>query len=82
VNLIQAQMWNVGTWALMIRESRKWEDPISGRVPMQGVRGGAACSSEEGLVMGLERRGCIVRLLLRGQPVMGGIFEESEAVLY
>jgi hypothetical protein len=75
VNLIQAQMRNVGTWALMIRENRKWEDPISGGVPMQSTRGGAACSSEEGPVMGLERRGCIVRRLLRGQPEMGGIFE-------
>lgn len=80
--MIQAQMWNVGTRALMIREICKWEDPISDRVPMQSARGGAACSSEEGPVTGLERRGCIVLPLLRGQPVMGGIFEQSEAILY
>ena len=74
VNVIQAQMRNVGTWSLMEREICKWETPMSGRVPMQGTRGGAACSSEEGSVMGLERRGCIVRLLLKDQPEVGGIF--------
>jgi hypothetical protein len=48
---------------------------MSGRVPKQRSRGGAACISEEGSVMGLERRGCIVQLLLKGQPETGGIFE-------
>jgi hypothetical protein len=46
----------------MRREKHKWEAPISVRVPMQGNRGGVARSSDEVSVMGMERRGYIVRL--------------------
>ncbi|MGM0652974.1 MAG: hypothetical protein ACQES4_09390 [Bacillota bacterium] len=44
-------------------------------------RGGAACISEEGSVMELERRGCTVRFFEQGQPERWEeLCEQSEAV--
>jgi hypothetical protein len=40
-----------------------------------GHRGGATSSREEGSVIGLDRRGCVVQLLTCGQPAMGGTRE-------
>src|SRR3954451_4047079 len=37
-----------------------------------GHRGGAVRSRDEGSVMGLDRRGCVVRPCGWGQPAMGG----------
>jgi hypothetical protein len=57
----------------MIREKRKWRTHKRESTDA-GHGDGAACSSDEGSVMGLERRGCIVWLYVMDQPVMGGIF--------
>jgi hypothetical protein len=63
-----------GTWepvTPMLRESRKGKPPK--RVSTDaGYRDGATCSSEEGPVMGLERRGCPIRPEMARQPAMGG----------
>ena len=63
-----------GTWepvTPMLRESRKGKPPK--RVSTDaGYRDGATCSSEEGPVMGLERRGCPIRPEMGRQPAMGG----------
>ena len=45
----------------MSREKLKWR-PHESESTDARHRGGAACSSDEVSVMGLERRGCIVRL--------------------
>jgi hypothetical protein len=57
----------------MLREKFKWR-PHENESTEARHRDGAACSSEEGPVMGLERRGCIVWLYLGDQPDVGGIF--------
>jgi hypothetical protein len=63
-----------GTWepvTSMLREPRKGKPPE--RVSTDaGYRDGATCSSEEGPVMGLERRGCPIRPETMRQPAMGG----------
>jgi len=63
-----------GTWEPVIpmpREPRKGKPPK--RVSTDaGYRDGATCSSEEGPVMGLERRGCPIRPETARQPAMGG----------
>lgn len=43
-------------------------------------RGGATCSSDEGSVMDVDRRGCIVQAGLIKQPVMEGFNEFSKVV--
>lgn len=63
-----------GTWepvTPMLREPHKWR-PHECLSTDAGYRGGATRSSGEGSVMGLERRGCLIRLEPRVQPVMGG----------
>ena len=57
----------------MLREKSKWKTHKDESTDARH-RGGAACSSDEVSVMGMERRGCIVRLYLKDQPVEGGIF--------
>jgi hypothetical protein len=57
----------------MLREKSKWRTHKDESTDARH-RGGAACSSDEVSVMGMERRGCIVRLYLKDQPVEGGIF--------
>jgi len=59
---VQALVWNVGTWSLMIREMTSGQPP-QGRIPMQRHRGGATRSSVETAVMAVERRGGVIRLL-------------------
>ena len=63
-----------GTWepvTSMLREPRKGKPPE--RVSTDaGYRDGATCSSAEGPVMGLERRGCPIRPETMRQPAMGG----------
>jgi len=44
----------------MKREKFKWRTHKSESTDA-GHRGGAACTREEGSVMGLDRRGCVVR---------------------
>jgi hypothetical protein len=60
VNPIQALVWNVGTCVSMPREQlkRTTRESLSTEA---GHRGGVACSSDEGSVMGLERRRDTVR---------------------
>jgi len=63
-----------GTWepvTPMPRERRKrWS--LERLSTDAGYRGGATRSSAEGPVMGLERRGCPIRLGTRAQPGLGG----------
>jgi hypothetical protein len=64
-----------GTWepvTPMRREKRKWK-PHERESTEAGYRGGATRSSEEGPVMGLERRGCPIEPEHREQPAMGGL---------
>src|SRR5271166_6233895 len=67
--LNQALIWNVRTSAPMPREKRQAAQTASAKVPMRSMRDGAARSSGEGPVMGLERRGCVVQLWLRAKAV-------------
>jgi len=63
-----------GTWepvTPMPREERKGKSPKRASTDA-GYRDGATCSSAEGPVMGLERRGCPIRPEATGQPAMGG----------
>jgi hypothetical protein len=73
-----ARTWSrllCGTWepvTSMLREPRKGKPPE--RVSTDArYRDGATCSSEEGPVMGLERRGCPIRPERTRQPAMGGL---------
>src|SRR6516162_1645496 len=59
--LNQALIRNVRTSAPMPREKPQAAKTARATVPMRSLRGGAARSSGEGPVMGLERRGCIVQ---------------------
>jgi hypothetical protein len=64
-----------GTWepvTPMPREKRKGKPPKRASTDA-GYRDGATCSSEEGPVMGPERRGCPIRPETRRQPAMGGL---------
>ncbi len=46
MNLIQALIWNVGTWALMLREKSKWQNHKDQSTNAE-FRGGSTRSSEE-----------------------------------
>jgi hypothetical protein len=64
-----------GTWepvTPMPREKRKGQPPERESTDA-GYRDGATRSSEEGPVMGLERRGCPIRPEATKQPAMGGL---------
>ena len=63
--LNQAPIRNVRTSAPMTREKLQAAQTARAKVPMRSLRGGAARSSVEGSVTGLERRGCVVQLWLR-----------------
>ena len=63
-----------GTWepvTPMLREKHK-ERSSKCQSTDAGYRGGVTCSSDEGSVMELERRGYPIRSETREQPVMGG----------
>jgi hypothetical protein len=63
-----------GTWepvTPMLREPRKGKPPECVSTEA-GYRDGATRSSEEGSVMGLERRGCPIQPGSRAQPARGG----------
>ncbi len=57
----------------MLREKRKWK-PHKRESTDAKHRDGATRSSEEGSVMGLERRGGITQLELEEQLIRGGFF--------
>ena len=64
-----------GTWepvTPMRRENRKWRTH-KWESTEAGYRGGATRSSEEGSVMGLERRGCPIWFGAMEQPETGGL---------
>lgn len=63
----------------MLREQSKWK-PHKDLSTDAEHRGGATCSSDEGSVMDVERRGCIVQLRLIKHPVMEGFNEYSKVV--
>jgi hypothetical protein len=75
------RLW-CGTWepvVLMLKESSKWKNHKDLSADAEH-RGGATCSSSEGSVMDVERRGCIVQLGLIKQPVMEGFNEFGKVV--
>ena len=62
VTLNQAFVWNAGTCRYDVKGKTQAGGPCEGEITEAGHRGGAARSSGEGPVMGLERRGCVVQL--------------------
>ena len=62
VTLLQAFMRNAGTCRPDAKGEIQVGGPYEGESTDAGHRGGAARSSGEGPVMGLERRGCVVQL--------------------
>lgn len=62
MSLIQALMWNVGTYWLNDKERGVVSDNSASTDV--GWRGGATRSSAEVTVMVMERRGCIIRSML------------------
>ena len=63
----------------MLREKSKWKNHKDLSTDAEH-RGGVVCSSDEGSVMDVERRGYIVQLRLIKQPVMEGFNEHSKVV--
>lgn len=62
VTLDQAFVWNAGTCRSDAKEEARVGGPYEGESTDAEHRGGAARSSVEGPVMGLERRGRVVQL--------------------
>jgi hypothetical protein len=62
VSLTQALVWNVGTCCLDVKGETQAGGPCECESTNARQRDGVASSSDEGLVMRLERRGNIVRL--------------------
>jgi hypothetical protein len=72
VTMMQARVRNVGTWSLDAKGEARAESIREGESTEARRRGGAARSSEEAPVMGVERRGCIDSLNSIRQPATGG----------
>ena len=74
IKVARVRFWlEQGTWepvASMLREKLKWPTHESQSTDARH-RGGWACSSVEGPVMGLERRSPIIRFRRRVNPAMG-----------
>ena len=66
VTLNWALAWNVGTCRPDVKGAIQAGGPREDRSTDAGHRGGATRSSDEGPVMGLERRGCVVLLWPEG----------------
>jgi len=62
VNPDQALLWNAGTCRPDVKGEIQIGGPYEGESTDAGHRGGATRSSDEGPVIGLERRGCVVQL--------------------
>ena len=62
VTLYQAFVWNAGTCRSDVKGETQAGGPCEGEITEAEHRGGAARSSAEGPVMGLERRSCVVQL--------------------
>jgi hypothetical protein len=70
MSLIQASIRNMGTWPAMPRE--KTSCVVAARMNTEALdRGGVVRSSDEGSVMGLERRGDTIGAVAIEQPVVG-----------
>lgn len=67
---IQASAWNVRTYSAMRRENYKWTNSMRANTNVPS-RGGVARSSDEALVMSVERRCHVILLATLGQPEMG-----------
>ena len=65
VTLIQALVWNVGTCRLDVKGETQVGGPHKGESPDARHGGGAVRSREEGPVMELNRRDCVVWLYLQ-----------------
>lgn len=63
MSLIQALMWNVGTYLFNAKERRVAFRGDSASTNVDG-RGGATRSTDEASVMGVERRGCVIQSTL------------------
>ena len=61
VNLDQALLRNVGTCRPDVKGDVQAGDPRKDQSTEAGHRGGAVRSRDEGSVMGLDRRGCLIR---------------------
>lgn len=61
VTLDQALAWNVGTWRLDAKGEVQVGGPHEDESTDAGHRGGAIRSRVEGSVIGLDRRGCVIR---------------------
>jgi hypothetical protein len=61
MTLLWASVWNVGTSRSAAKGEAQVGGPHKGESTDTEHRDGAACSRDEGPVMGLDRRGCIVR---------------------
>src|SRR6516225_1258210 len=72
VTLNQASMWNTGTCRSDAKGEIQIGGPYEGESTDAGHRGGATRSSDEGPVMGLERRGWRCSAQARGQLATGG----------
>lgn len=55
MNITLAVVWNVGSWALMLREPFKWKPHKNVSINAK-LRGGLERSSDEASVMEVERR--------------------------
>ncbi len=62
VTLRQAFAWNVGTCGSDAKGDVQAGSPREDQSTKAEHRGGAARSRDEGFVMGLDRRGCVVQL--------------------
>jgi hypothetical protein len=82
IKVARVRSWlEQGTWepvASMLREKSKWK-PHEGQSTDARHRGGWACSSVEGPVMGLERRGPITPFRRRVNPAMGRNLAEKHS---
>lgn len=61
MTLLWASVWNVGTGRSDVKGEAPVGSPHKGESTDAEHRDGAVCSRREGPVMGLDRRGCIVR---------------------
>ena len=61
MNLNQALLWNVGTCRPDAKGEAQMRGPHKGESTDAGHRDGAVRSREEGSVMELDRRGCVVQ---------------------
>jgi len=72
VTSVQARGRNLGTCRSDVKGEVQVGSPHKGESTEAEHRGGAVRSRGEGSVMGLDRRGCVVRPCSWGQPAMGG----------